>query len=74
MAARDPRYTLRREWAGYSHRVWVIRFCGEWIGRAVNREHGRDLRRALIADKAHLYGHGEACAAVAARWAERVMQ
>ena len=29
----DARYTIAREYCGYSSPRWVARFCGEWIGQ-----------------------------------------
>lgn len=28
----DFRYAIRREYCGYALPVWVVRFCGVWIG------------------------------------------
>lgn len=34
---KDRRYTITREFCGYSKPQWVVRFCGDWIGRAAQR-------------------------------------
>lgn len=34
---RDRRYSIAREYCGYSKAQWVVRFCGHWIGRSSNR-------------------------------------
>lgn len=30
----DGRYTVRREFCGDSEPRWVVRFCGDWVGKA----------------------------------------
>lgn len=29
----DPRYTLTREYCGYSEPRYVVRFCDDWVGQ-----------------------------------------
>jgi len=41
----DKRYTLSREFCGYPTAQLVVRFCGEWLGIAVNA----DDAQAIIA-------------------------
>ncbi len=30
----DPRYTITREFCGYTRKRYVARFCGDWIGQS----------------------------------------
>lgn len=34
---RDRRYSIAREYCGFKKPQWVVRFCGDWIGRAARR-------------------------------------
>lgn len=43
ISARDRRFTVRREWAGYSHQRYVARFCGDFIGQAKTRREAREI-------------------------------
>lgn len=49
----DPRYTITREWTGYSKPCFVIRFCGDWVAasarlnHAINRAIGEDKKRKI---------------------------
>ncbi|RUR71948.1 hypothetical protein EJP67_33370 [Variovorax guangxiensis] len=46
---RDPRFSLRREFTGQPTAMWVIRFCGAWIGlQFQTRATARAARRAAI--------------------------
>lgn len=33
----DRRYSIAREYCGCERPQWVVRFCGDWIGRAAQR-------------------------------------
>jgi hypothetical protein len=35
--ANDKRYSIALEYCGYVKRRWIVRFCGGWIGRGINR-------------------------------------
>lgn len=41
----DPRYSIRREWCGEARRPFVVRFCGEWVGKANTRSLALDIAR-----------------------------
>jgi hypothetical protein len=36
----DNRYTCNLEYCGQAEPRWVVRFCGEWVGRADSKEDG----------------------------------
>lgn len=47
---RDPRFSLQREFTGQPTAMWVIRFCGSWLGlQFKTRAQARAARRAAIA-------------------------
>ncbi len=48
---RDRRYSVAREYCGCSTPQWVVRFCGDWIGRAGERPDA--LAIAHIHQRAH---------------------
>lgn len=33
----DSRYTIQKEFCGYTEAKHVVRFCGEWVGKADTR-------------------------------------
>jgi len=33
----DARYTIAKEFCGYSKARWVARFCGEWLGQGAHK-------------------------------------
>jgi hypothetical protein len=49
---RDRRYSVAREYCGCSTPQWVVRFCGDWIGRAGKRPDA--LAIAHTHQRAHL--------------------
>lgn len=34
----DRRYSINREFCGYEGRVYVLRFCDDWVDQFPNRE------------------------------------
>lgn len=42
---KDKRYTIQREWCGYSTPRWVVRFCDRWVGQRETRREARSLAR-----------------------------
>lgn len=48
---RDRRYTIKLEYCGYLKPQWVVRFCGDWVGRAPQRPGATDIALAHQADR-----------------------
>lgn len=47
-APKDARFTLSREYAGYSRPRHVLRFCGDWLGSFASLPAARMARAAAI--------------------------
>jgi hypothetical protein len=44
----DRRFTLTLEYAGYTHMMQVLRFCGQWLGSFHTAKEAREARRQAI--------------------------
>lgn len=42
----DRRYSIAREYCGYSAAQWVVRFCGDWVGSAPGKPDALAIARA----------------------------
>jgi hypothetical protein len=40
----DKRYTITREWCGASEPLFVVRFCGDWVGSSASRWDAEAIR------------------------------
>jgi plasmid replication initiation protein len=47
----DNRYSAGREFTGRAAPEWVVRFCGEWIGRADSRKAAEEMAAAHAAQR-----------------------
>lgn len=45
---KDRRYTINREYCGYSKPRWVVRFCGVWCGSYHDRKNAVKAKLELI--------------------------
>ena len=48
MSTTDNRYAITREWCGQSKQMHIVRFCGEWVGKAHTIRHARMIRDVHI--------------------------
>lgn len=47
----DKRYTIRQEYCGYPDKMYVVRFCGDWVGCRTTRKEAKILCRENIEER-----------------------
>lgn len=43
---KDKRYTITKEFCGYSESRYVVRFCGAWVGQSASKWDAQSIAKS----------------------------